>query len=780
MKHPSFLTGTMLLTGIVLLISMISLTGNTGLWVMAVTLVLIGLALICSMVAQIQGAIISPARRIYARDFSLKFLATLMGFFFVLGTLLYLHVFYTIAHDQGLEAETGHPIEFTNAEYLMRSMMCALDLFMLNVDSNILDRLDGHGALKGWLTVQAAMSFACTVAILVGLVYSRLIAYYRLNYTTKINDSHNHLYLFFGNNGPSELLIRDIVKHDPKAVPVIIDEANMDEDSNDGWEGILGLILHKQSVFRTAQRIGAHVAVASQQLDDIDDDIAARGDFDAFGYLGIPRIKKLIQRLARTSSPELHIFFMDDDEELNLRNIIVLTKDSTIKAVDFFHTIYCRARYNGPNRVIQDMALKKHLDIRIIDSSHIAVESLKLDPSNHPFNVVRTSDSRPATVDSPLKTLIVGFGEVGRDAFRFIYEFGAFVDSNDTNRRSPFECKVVDSDMVNITGPLISAMPAVFGHSSPLIQLVDADYRSATFNTEVLSDDFMAGVNYIVITIPDIDEAIALGCRLFNRARQLREDLSDLRIYVRCSDDNKVERLQKIADHYNFGYAKGTDNIPVIRIFGQPESIYTFDLVVSDRLVQEGKIFNQMYCGVSGEDVDWKTRHAMLTETGLPNIDKLRKLRRQEGQEKANALHAATKMTLLREALDKIAAETGRPQDWEAFCHRYFRADGSVDVEGSRDGIIYPRLSPQENEIILNLARLEHLRWNAAHELLGYVFNPDAPCCDERTMRHNCIVPWNKLDWQSDLVTDWACDYKKFDFCVVDTTIALYKDKNQK
>lgn len=782
MKQSSYLKGIMILIGIVLIIAMISLTGNAGLWIMTSALLLTGLGLLYSLATQIQGALIKPAKRIYARDFSLKFLATLMGFFFVVGTLLYLYVFYTIAHDPVLETETGHPIEFSNAEYLMRSLICSLDLFMLDVDSNILDRLDRHGALKGWLTIQAAVSFACTVAMLVGLVYSRLHAYYRLNYATAINDSRSHLYLFFGNNEPSELLIRDIVKHDPKAVPVIIDEANMNEDDNNDWEGIIGLITHKRKVFRTAEKIGAYVTVASQQLDDIDNEITARDDFDAFGYLGIPKIKKFIQRLAKASSPELHIFFMGDDEELNIRNIIVLAKDSTIRSVNFFHRIYCHARYNGPNRVIQDVALKKHLDIQIVDSSHIAVEVLKLDPSCHPVNVVRTSDSRLATVDTPLKTLIVGFGEVGRDAFRFLYEFGAFVDSNDPNRRSSFDCTVVDTNLDNITGILMSSMPGVFdkhySDGDTHIRFVEADYRSRTFKTEVLNDEFMAGVNYIVISIGDNDEAIALACRLFNKARKLREDISDLRIFVRCSEDNKVEGIQKIADHYNYGYAEGENNVPVIRIFGQPEKTYTYDLVVSNRLVEEGKIFHEKYCQINGVGVDWNSRHRMLTETGIPNIEMLRKLRRQESQEKANALHAATKMILLRKALAMLAGETGKPQDWESFCRRFFHADGSVDVEGSKDGIHYPRLTPKENEIILNLARLEHLRWNAAHELMGYVFNEDGTCCDERTMRHNCLVPWNKLDEQSDMISDWPCDYKKYDFCVVDTTIALNKNTN--
>lgn len=797
MRPPSYLKGALLLIFIAVVLSLIFVSGDIGMWFCIGILTLAGLSLLISLVTQLQSAFLRPARRLYAKDFSLKFLATLMGFFLVLGTLLYLHVFQTIVLDGKLE---GKAVEFSNAEYLLRSLICSLDLFMLDVDSNILDRLDGHAALKGWLAIQAALSFACTVAILVGLVYSRLHSHYRLNYATRITDRKNHLYLFFNNNEPSELLIKDIVKNDPKAVAVIIDEANLKDVDTNEWGGIISLIGHKQNVFKTAEKIGAHVTIASQQLDDIDSDIADREDFDAFGYLGIPRIKKLIRQLSFTSGPQLHIFFMGEDEELNIRNIIALAKDTTIMKVakdkNLYHRIYCHARYNGPNRVIQDVALKKHLDIKIVDSSHIAIELLKLDPTCHPVNVVKKSHTELASVDSTLKTLIVGFGEVGRDAFRFLYEFGAFVDSKNPDSRSRFECTIVDKNIKNIDGTLMSAMPGVFDKryrdQKTSIDFIDTDYNSQLFYTDVLNDEFLNKVNYIVISIGDNDEAIALASRLFNKVRRLRPELHDLRIFVRCTDDNKVEGIQKIADHYNYGYGKGRENIPVIRIFGQPENTYKYDLVVSDRLIEEGKLFHEEYRRLSGEGVRWDERHNRLTGTVLPDIEKLRQLRRQESQDIANALHAGTKMILMKEAMLLLADDTDAPVkpdcdcpseravptvDWTSFYLRFFNPDGTANVYGSQADIYYPGLSEEENKIILNLAKLEHLRWNAAHELMGYVFNDGGKKCDERTMRHNCLCPWDKLDRQSDMITEWQCDYKKYDFCVVDTTIALYMDK---
>ena len=745
--------------------------------IIAGLLLLSGLALLCSLGVQLKKAIIRPSHRLYAKDFFLKFLATWMGFLLVLGTSLYFYVFYTVGHDEVLAKELNHTVEFSNIEYLFRSLICSLDLFMLDVDSNILDRLDHQTALKGWLSVLAALSFACTVVMLVRLVYSRLKAYYRLSYCTKVDDSQNHLYLFFGSNTPSHLLIKDIIGNDPKAIAVIIDEANVKEDDNDEWESIVGLITHM--VFRTAERIGARVAIASQQLVDIDSKITSRADFDAFGYLGLSKIKELITSLVKTASPQLHIFFMGEDEELNIRNINVLAKDVTIGSIvgnkHIFHRIYCHARYNGPNRVIQDVAFKKHLNIKIVDSSHIAVELLKMDPECHPVQVVQVNEENPATVDSPLKTMIIGFGEVGRDAFRFLYEFGALLssESSDSNaKKITFDCTVVDKNLMNIQGPFRASMPGIFEDSKnkeDKIRFKSIDLNSDDFYQDILNEENIEGLNYVIISIGNNDEAISLATRIFERVRKKRENLTNLRIFVRCTDDNKVEGIQEIADHYNFGYGKGIDNIPVIRIFGQPQKTYTFDLVISDKLTETARTFHDKYRSFRGEGVSWDERHRSMTDTGIPNLDKLRKLRRQESQDMANAFHIGTKIFLLRESM-------GESVDWNSFFSHYFNPDGTTHVEGSRSEIVYPRLSEVENRMILHLAMLEHLRWNAAHELFGYQFNEKGTECDERTMLHNCLCAWGKLDEKSEEITEWFCDYKKYDFCVVDTSIALAKE----
>ena len=91
---------------------------------------------------------------------------------------------------------------------------------------------------------------------------------------------------------------------------------------------------------------------------------------------------------------------------------------------------------------------------------------------------------------------------------------------------------------------------------------------------------------------------------------------------------------------------------------------------------------------------------------------------------------------------------------------------------GKKSSITYPNLSASENVLMLNLAMCEHLRWNAAHEMLGYVDNKDEHRCNELRKKHNCLKPWQDLDDESNNA-GYIVDFKLFDFGVVETSFKL-------
>lgn len=719
------------------------------------------------------------------RERYMLFLVSLMWFFLCTGTALHLWAFSceSMDHDDGSYL-------FVNAEYLLRSLVCSFQLFTGSIDSNVLDGVSDHQYIKGLISLQAVASFFCTIAVLLSLAYARLKAYYILHRKTTVDNQHNHLYVFFGMNEPSRLLSSSIRVNDNKAILLFVENNNISEDQN-GWDGIIGVFTHRRQTFAEAEELGARVTFTESRLCDVDKDKIENGD--VLTEINLSKLKWLISDLTKfAKEAQLHIFFLSENEDENIRAVSTLATDSTInnlKTTKVKQRFYCHARRNGLNQIVEDIAFKQGLDVRIVDSSYLAVELLKSDENNHPVRFVEIDDQNPTTVKSSFNSLIIGFDEVGRDALKFLYEFGSFVDSNAKpgwERRSPFHCVVIDKRMKELAGSFVNFAPSVmrqrsYDGSTPLVELKTCDCQNQEFFEKILNTKFCEVLNYIVIAVGDDELGMTIAIRILNHIRRVRADLSRLKIYVRSYKSDKETFMNKIVSHYNEGYNNGfkedcafrTDSI--IKLFGQSNSIYSYDMIVNEELTQKGRKYQESYARLRGESELWDARRKKAQEKG--SLDSLRSLRRKELQDLSNALHADTKIYLLKEAMTKIKVDEC---DWDGFLRRYFDGDNKPICEGEYDKINYTLLNDDENRIILNLARLEHMRWNASHEMLGYVkARKGLHSCDERTREHNCLRPWQELDDESraTLSSDWPCDYKLFDFCVVDNSILLNKDK---
>ena len=713
--------------------------------------------------------------KVAQRERFLLFLVSLMILFLATGTALYLWAFYTEEHG-------GLGIRFINAENLLRSLVCSLQLFAADIESNVMDGIKDHEYIKGLISIQAVLSFTCTLAVLISFAYARVKAFIKLHRQTKVDNDHNHLYVFFGMNEPSRLLAKSIRdKEKERALIVFVENSQMDDEDKSGWNNIVGMFTHRRQTFTEADKFNARVTFTETKLCDIEIEQSVLTDI--FDEMNLQKLKGLIQELATTTEGRLHIFFFSENEDENIRAMSVLASDVTIHQVKskLSQRFYCHARQNGLNRVIEDIAMKQDLEVRIIDSSHLAVELLKADERNHPVRLVEIDKDNPTTVKSEFNGLVVGFAEAGQDALRFLYEYGAFVYAEATpehEMRSPFHCIATDKQMDELQGVFTTFSPAAMNRwnadGSNLIELKQCDCRSSEFFTTVISKDFAKKLNYVVIAVGEDELGMTLAIRILNYVRREREDLSRLRIYVRSYHSDREAYMQKIANFYNEGYNKACEEHQteaIIIPFGQKEKIYSFEMIINEELIEKGKRFHEGYARLRGEDTSWNERREK--ELQQASLNSLRALRRKEFQDLSNALHADTKINLLQRSLPADF-------DWEDFFCRYFDDKNKPKREGCYNQINYLFLDDVENKAILNLARLEHLRWNASHEMLGYTkAKSGLHGCDERTRQHNCLRPWQELDDESKAVlsSGWAADYKLFDFGVVDNTLLLSKDK---
>jgi hypothetical protein len=718
--------------------------------------------------------------KVAKRERFLMMIISLMFLFLATGTALYLWAFCneTPLCDHGR-------YQFVNAEYLLRSLAASFQLFTANIDSNVLDTIHTHPYIKGMISVQAVLSFSCTVAVFISLAYARFNAYIKLHKQTKVDNGHNHLYVFFGMNEPSRLLAKCIrEKEKEQAFIIFVENPRMADDDQSGWNNIVGMFIHRRQTFMEADDINARVTFCETKLCDVV--LENKNITDVLGEMNLLKLKELILKLSMTQEAKLHVFLFSENEDENIRAMSVLAADSTINEVNknIRQCFYCHARRNGLNRVVEDIAVKRGLEVRIIDSSYLSIELLKADEKNHPVQLVDVDKNNPTTVKSEFNSLIVGFDETGQDALKFLYEFGAFVDSEATPEneyRSPFYCVATDKRMDDLRGVFANSAPAAMCQYNmkgrKMIELKQCDCQSSEFYTAILNNNFAKKLNYVVIVVGNDELGMQLAIRILNHIRREREDLSRLRIYVRSYRSDKESYMQKIADYYNEGYNKDNEKKKsyqteaIIIPFGQKEKIYSYEMIINEELIQKGRKYQASYARLKRETKLWDTRHKELQEMG--SLNSIRKLRRQELQDLGNALHADTKIHLLKKAM-------GEGYDWDDFMGRYFDEDNMPICKGSYDKIEYPLLTNHENKVILNLARLEHIRWNASHEMLGYTkAHAGLHSCDERTREHNCLRPWQELDEESreTLKSDWPSDYKSYDFSVVDNSILLNKEK---
>ena len=456
----------------------------------------------------------------------LLFLVSIMLLFLATGTALYLWAF-QLEYEDSINNKEGVFL-FTNAEYLLRSLVCSFQLFTASIDSNVLDGIKGHEYVKGLISLQAILSFTCTIAILISLAYARVRAYIKLHKQTTIDESQNHLYVFYGMNEPSKLLAKSIkAKEGNRGVILFVENNQVDEDDQNGWDSIVGLFTHRRQTFSEADSLDARVTFTETRLCDVDIEEINDNDLgkkDVLKEINLIKLKELICKLKDyPANAELHIFFLSSNEDENIQAMSVLARDATINEINnsIVQKFYCHARQNGLNQVVEDIAVKRGLDVRIIDSSHLSIELLKANLDYHPVKLVDIDKDNPTTVSSEFNSLVIGFDEAGQDAMKFLYEFGAFVSNEGTPEkeiRSPFHCIAADKRMNELQGVFSTFAPAAIAQknsdNTSLIELTQCDCLSSEFFDNVLNKDLRQKLNYVVITLGDDDLGMMLAIRI--------------------------------------------------------------------------------------------------------------------------------------------------------------------------------------------------------------------------------------------------------------------------
>lgn len=660
------------------------------------------------------------------------------------------------------------------------SIIHAFGMFLLESDISAI-----HDEFHNNLYYMTWFSLSHFAAALVSLMF--VIKHFGYNIVSKVLlwfTSHGFtkkdtLYVFWGMSDASYNLAKDIKKNAPKSHRILfVKTADNDEEVTDrsGIARLFSFLSVKNKELEEFKDLGVLSTNAFYRLSKFE----ITKEEISFGNLNILRdrlgLKSLIKLIEKTSK-DVHILLLNEDETCNVKATANLLNDVDLNnfSKDKKITIHCHARYDSMNRVIENIRYADNLNVRIIDSAHMAIETLKNTNENFclPVDFIDVNDD--ATVSSTFKGMIIGMGQCGRDALKFMYEYGAFVnserDENNDIIRSPFHVDVFDKEMKNIGTIFRQTRPAV--NMSNIIdesQSKDADCQNidslvhlynGDFNNELFwerAKSIIQTVNCIFITIKDDDAGMTLAVRLLKLALKEQVNLERFRIFVRSYKKELLPYMESIAEYYNNGVAKSVglkDNLKPIYIFGKAIDLYTWRNIIDDSKLKESIRFYNSYENITESSSElgkaWNARRMKKLGQrpyGLGNINEIRRL---EFQDMENAWHRKTKIKLIEKILGK----------------RELMIEFANDVcLHKRNEINAYGIKEEREKIMTTLAQMEHLRWNASHEMLGYVYNSKVKKEDrDIKMQHNCLTSWDKLN----------CDETRgYDYKVIETTLKIY------
>lgn len=752
---------------------------NYAEWGLSIALAIVALAIIILFLArEMKGK--TSRRLTTVRLFPAFVLVWVLGF---------------VVYDVGLY--TGNPVSlFTN---IPMAILDAFGIFLLRNSAVRAPFADNWLFLLCYSLVHLAAAIVSMMFVIKLFGYN-IIAGIRMFMASRFFGAKKTTYVFWGVNDATIHLAHSIQQFETHGdYNLIIVRSLNDEESTvsrNGMERLFNFVSLKNN---DLERLLDLDCLTTNSFGDLSKIKIDNNNKDSFVDIlrGQLRLKALTRIITRKTQGTVHLFFISDDEEQNIKSVVNLKNDSTINGFASSHSdhkvkFYCGARYNSVHRVIEDELLKENMEVKVIDSSHMAVERLKQTVELQPVSFVDVEDD--ATVSTPFNSLVIGFGEVGFDMVRYLYEFGAFVKSGSTEndvQRSPFHCHVVDNNMADRAGLFVTNAPSISLEmpfleerrpSDALITLHDLDCRSVQFyrNLEKWISD---GLNYVAICTHDDELNVSMAVRIFRLAVRYRKNMERFCILVRVQG-NSNEHLHKVAEHYNRLWAaelQSTDNEkrlhqkvvadnqcvknPIV-LFGDDKETFTFNNIVSDAFVNQAKLFKERYDAsmaklyAEHKVVSWETEHRKLMQLTdeykgfAPTLSAIFRLRRIESQTLANCFHQMTKRRLACQALGQDLYSVFQK-------HQLYRMPGEVSYLWKE----HLEEKPDVITVLNVLAQTEHLRWNAAHEILGYRLGEHK---DEARLLHDCIMPWHEL----------SDEIKSYDYDVVDVSLGLIDINN--
>lgn len=639
--------------------------------------------------------------RITGRNRSSDKLVGAFTIVFLLGTVYHLWLFGSIASD----------IDFLTYDSLMSrvlfSAQYSLEMFLANTllfKGEVKEVLQGQAFMYQSYLVLYGMAILTSGFSIFHFLSRRLYNWFWLTFHKATRKAH----IFIGVNDASLCLSSDIMAHHSDERVIFIDLPDQ-QDNPQGvsiWDIVGGFF--KDS--KEHEELSSYVVLKAGK--------------------GIGKITKWLKK------EENDVYILSDSQEQNVSILEALWEHKELKC-----RIYCHAKKEGLINRYDNIADVEDR-VRFVDSSFLSVVALKKwrDNAMLPVKYVDVAEDtetkrRLGYVTSEFHCAVIGFGETGKEALKFLYEFGAF--PNKDNGKVPFKCHIFDNNLAKELGEFGVDLTTLRSPvaKEPEFELHSCGVDTIEFRTEM--SKIIGKLNYVVVCLGNDNMNVETTLNIVECAAIESRDTSD-KFCVAIKQAKTSKLNQDTLDNANKAYNG------CIHTFGLTKDIWTLRLISNEELDADARRFYESYSELSDKfnlsmgweaNPTWNEREKKGVRS--ENYKDRCKARRQKSQDYSNSLHKTTKQIL---------------------CEPYGNLAEQILVI-NEDTIHCLEDDITAKEVLEHLAVCEHLRWEASHMMMGY--KPTTGGTDDLKKLHCYIKPYDKL-----------CDViKHYDWLVVKNSL---------
>lgn len=646
---------------------------------------------------------------------------------------------------------SGHETVGTQLSWyasFFRPLLSSMEMFAFHSDLIEVGEPCHHNMV--YMTIFAIIHFAAAAvsfAVAINYLGVRVRSAWRWRKIQATKHLKGDVHIFFGINEVSLGLAHDIHKCSKDDTIIFI---NAPEDSSS--QGMLGFA-SIFNVFSFRREIMAEI--------DRMDGIIRQTRVPIQFLKGNNVLHQLsLDKVMDKTKEHMSLYLLYDDQIQNLTKNIKLRGDEYFRChMDKKAYIYCRAtsgKLNGGTAFEHN----SHYGVEtiLVDSAQLAVKTMMYNEATHPANFVEF-DYQTGMAKTAFHCMIIGFGETGQEAFKFLYEHAQFVYANDKNKHVIFH--IVDPKADQKKGFFEMRYPCLCPENdlSPLdVEIQWHSHSAGDGRFWELMKSMKDELNYTVIATGSDNRNIAIAYDLGEYALRWRKNRMEkfaivTRCYLQMNETRYDELTQLCVD----------DEHPqqVVHVIGKLSESFTQQYVWKSQLEKSAAIYSSTFALNFGKDFadiqvadekkayqTWWDRHSKAKGNPIEYAN----LKRIEQQDFSDAFHIYAKLKAIG-ILDRNKDSIGATN-----LHLLKSCKNLQDLE---------RLP-----FFHSLLRMEHERCLASHECLGYTpmslqeFEKMGGKSECDVIRHKCLnlVAWDKLNqmpapkWLTDIV---PAEYKE-------------------